>query len=126
MRAMKKRLGDLVKNKSWITLHVGECVEKNISRTTFLEKIFPVIVHASKEHSNQVDFELNLAKLGESHLSSESEIAATINCIGDKIVQEAQKAGLRLPGSIYVPLSCALFGRFFSIVSERVGYISVQ
>ena len=125
MRVTRESLSRrLMSDSNWIKAYVGHCVKNHLSRKVFQEKILSVITDAANAQLNIVELEIQLASLAEAYLDSENDIASVIDCISKKIVHEAKSEDLIELDSLYLPLSCVLFARFFSIVSAEIGYIS--
>lgn len=114
----------LMKNKNWTKTHVGHCVESHLSKQTFLENILPIIQRARDQSQSEEDLEYKIAELANDNLHAENDIANTINCINGRVIHEAESKGLTTFEGLYLPLACALFGRFFSIISSEIGYVS--
>ena len=119
-RNLKERL---MGNAIWIERHVGGCIQSNLSTETFSRLIAPVIVEAINQQLNEVELEIRIAEVAQKNLKSNYEIALTINCVNGAVVHEAKNQGLPAFEGIYLLLSYALIGRFFSITSRKIGYI---
>lgn len=111
-------------NATWIERHVGECVQNKLSRNTFLRIIAPIIDEAINQQINQIELEIRIAEIVRRHLNRNDEVAETIYCVNGAVVYQAKDRGLPTFENMYLFLSCALIGRFFSITSKRIGYIS--
>jgi len=114
---------ELMGNITWIRNHVGSCVE-SISQVTFLNTLLPIIENAVATRQKQIDFEKRVAKLAQDNLRSQNEISKTVDCVNGKVIHEAKSRGLPTFETFYLPLSCALLGRFLYDICMVIGYFS--
>jgi hypothetical protein len=117
---------ELVKDDQWIKTKIGNCVKKHISERTFLEEILPVMKDASSGNLTLESFEGRLAELAETSLVVRSDIALTMECITSEIYRMAQEVGPASYKDMFLPLGCALFARYFSIISREIGYVRIK
>jgi hypothetical protein len=115
---------ELMGNDNWINTHVGNCVETKISREKFLSTVLPLIEESLGQQLSQVDLEKKIAKLAQSNLKTANELSKAIDCINGRVIHEARNRGLPAFEGVYLPLSCALFGRYIFSSCKSIGYIS--
>jgi len=113
----------LMDDTTWIMNHVGKCFEK-ISRATFLDALLPLIENARAVQQDQIDFEREIAKIAQDSLNKQNEISKTVDCVNGRVIHEARSKGLPTLETFYLPLSCALLGRFLYGICMAIGYFS--
>lgn len=114
---------ELMGNPAWIRNHVGECFQF-ISTPVFLSTVLPFIENLANSGRDQIGFEREVAKLAQESLKIQNEISKTVDCINGKVIHEARSKGLPALETLYLPLSCALLGRFLYDICMRVGFLS--